>query len=70
MSTSSAVLAVAQALAVVNTLIQLSGNEKRFRELVANAVASGRTLNAEELEMLADEARSAADRLKTRLQTP
>lgn len=63
MSTSSTLLAVSQALAVVNTLIALSGNEQRFRALVSRAVAEGRTLSPDELDSLREEAQQAADRL-------
>lgn len=63
MSTSSTLLAVSQALAVVNTLITLSGNEQRFRAMVSRAVAEGRTLSGDELNSLKDEAQGAVDRL-------
>ena len=63
MSTSSTLLAVSQALAVVNTLIALSGNSKHFRAMVARAVEEGRTLSGDELNSLKDEAQGAVDRL-------
>lgn len=63
MSTSSTLLAVSQALAVVNTLITLSGNEQRFRAMVARAVEEGRTLSGDELNSLKGEAQGAVDRL-------
>lgn len=62
-STASTLAAITQALALVDTLIVLSGNEQRFRAMVSRAVAEGRTLSADELNELRGEAESAVSRL-------
>lgn len=62
-NTASTLAAITQALALVDTLIALSGNEKRFRAMVSRAVAEGRPLSEEELDGLRDEAESAVTRL-------
>lgn len=63
MSTSSTLMAVAQALALLNTLVAASANNERLRAMVANAASQGRPLNQDELDELRADAQGKIDQL-------
>lgn len=63
MSTSSTLMAVAQALALLNTLVAASANNERLRAMVANAASQGRPLNKDELDELRADAQGKIDQL-------
>jgi len=66
-NTASVLIALTQALSLVNVLVRMSDNERELRELVAKAAAEGRTLNKDELDQLRGRAQDAIDRLGEQL---
>lgn len=59
MSTETTLKAISAGITIVNSLISISENSAKYRQMVTEAISEGRDLSEEDLAELREEAQSA-----------